>query len=87
VDRSLGVERVEHRLDEHDLGSAGDQSLDLFDIDVGQEVEIDLAKARVVDVGRERQRLVGRPERAGDEASTMIRAAALLMSRTRCSAP
>ena len=68
VDRGLGVQRVEHRLDQDEIDAALDQRLDLLDIDVGDGVEIDLAKAGIVDVGRERQGLVGRPERAGDAA-------------------
>jgi hypothetical protein len=72
-------------------------ALDLLDIDVGDRVEIDLAIAGIVDVRRERQRLVGRADRAGDPAlaavgsasatARMIRAASTLISRTRRSAP
>jgi hypothetical protein len=94
----LALSVVEHSLDEDDLGPALDQRFNLLDIDVGQKIEVDLAITRIVHVGRQRQGLVGRPERAGDEAlatvaslgvaaaCAMIRAAATLMSRTRCSA-
>ena len=90
----LGVERVEHRLDQDEVDAALDQRVDLLAIDRLQRVEIDLAKARIVDVGRQRQRLVGRPDRAGDPArpavaapaqssatARAIRAAARLISR------
>jgi hypothetical protein len=50
------------------FGRAGDVGA-LADID---EVEIDLAIAGIVDVGRQRQRLVGRPERAGDPALAAV---------------
>ena len=46
VDRGLGVQSVEHRLDQHDLGAALDQGLDLLDIDVAEEIEIDFADSR-----------------------------------------
>jgi hypothetical protein len=40
----------------------------LLAIDVLQPVEVDLAKPGIVHVGRQRKRLVGRADRAGDEA-------------------
>ena len=98
-DRGLAVERVEHRLDQHRVDPAFDQGVDLLAIDGFHRVEIDLAKARIVDLRRQRQRLVGRPDRARDPArrpsaalassttSRMIRAAARLMSPTSASAP
>ena len=72
VDRGLGVQRVEHGLDQDEIDAALDQRLDLLDIDVGDGVEIDLAKAGIVDVGRERQGLVGRPDRARDPALPLV---------------
>ena len=69
----LGVQRVEHGLDQDEIDAAFDQRLDLLDIDVGDRVEIDLAIAGIVDVGRQRQGLVGRPDRAGDPALPAVR--------------
>ena len=37
VDRGLGVQRVEHGLDQDEIDAAFDQPLDLLDIDVGDE--------------------------------------------------
>ena len=44
----------------------------LLAIDLLQPVEVDLAIAGIVDVGRQRQGLVGRPDRAGDEARLAV---------------
>ncbi len=75
VDRGLGVERVEDRLDQQDVGAALDQAARLLAIGDAQLVEGDGAEARIADVRRDRGGAVGRPERAGDEA----RAAVLLL--------
>ena len=72
MDRGLGIQSVKHGLDEDDLGAALDQPFDLLDIDVGEEIEVDLAIAGIVDVGRQRQGLVGRAECAGDEAAAAV---------------
>ncbi len=64
----LGVQRVEHRLDQDEVDAAVQQPVDLLAIDALHFVEGDGAIAGIVDVGRDRQRLVGRAERAGDEA-------------------
>ena len=71
-DARLGIERVEHRLYQDEIGAALGQRVDLFAIDRFQRVEIDRAIARVADIGRQRQRLVGRTHGAGDEAPSPV---------------
>ena len=67
-DRRLGVEGVEDRLDQQQVGAAVDQAARLLGIGRAQLVEGDVAEAGIVDVRRDRRGAVGRPERAGDEA-------------------
>ena len=67
-DGGLGVQGVEHRLDQDEVDAAVEQAVDLLAIDALHLVEGDGAIAGIVDVGRDRQGLVGRAERAGDEA-------------------
>ena len=67
-DRRLRVQRVEDRLDQHDVDAAGDQRLDLLLVRVGERVEGDGAIAGILDARRDRQRHVRRTDRAGDEA-------------------
>ena len=71
-DRRLGVERVEDRLDQQEVGAALDQAVDLLGIGGAQLVEGDGAEARIGHVGRDRGGAVGRPERAGDEARPAV---------------
>ena len=71
-DRRLGVQRVEDRLDQDDVGAAVDQAAQLLAIGDAQIVEGDGAVAGIVDVGRDRGGAVGRPERAGDEAALAV---------------
>ncbi len=68
----LGVQRVEDRLDDEDLGPAFDQRARRFDIGIMQLVERDGAEAGIVDVGRDRGGAAGRPERADDETPTAV---------------
>ena len=75
--RRLGVERVEDRLDQDEVGAAVDQAGDLLGIGLAQHVEGDGAEAGIVDVGRDRGGAVGRPERAGDEAALAVDALGL----------
>ena len=49
-DRRLGVERVEDRLDEEEVGAAVDQAVGLLEVGRDQLVEGDVAGAGVVDV-------------------------------------
>ena len=71
-DRRLGVQRVEDRLDQDDVGAAVDQPAQLLAIGDAQIVEADGAVAGIVDVRRDRRGAVGRPERAGDEAALAV---------------
>jgi hypothetical protein len=67
-DRGLGVQGVEHRLDQQQVRAAGDQPLDGNAVIRGETIERDVAKARIVHIGRQRGGAAGRPEHAGDEA-------------------
>ena len=71
-DRRLGVERVEDRLDEDDLGAAVDEAPHLLGIGLAHLVEGDRAVAGIVHVGRDRQRAVRRADGAGDEAAAAV---------------
>ena len=71
-DRGLGVQRVEDRLDEDDVGAAVDEAAHLIGIGEPQVVEGDGAVAGIVDVGRDGGGAVGRAERAGDEAAPAV---------------
>jgi hypothetical protein len=79
--------------------AALDQCIALLEIDVLEPIEVDLAVAGIVDVGGDGEGLVGRADRAGDEAGAAvlcsassaarraIEAEAWLMLATRLSAP
>ena len=71
--RGLGVERVEDGLDQQQVDAAVDQRGHRFGVGGHQLVEADVAKARIVDVGRDRGGAVGRTEHAGDEARLLRR--------------
>ena len=73
-DRRLGVQRVEDGLDQKDVDAPFDQRLGLLGIGRAQLLEGDVARARVVDVGRNRRGLRLRAERAGDEPRPVGRA-------------
>ena len=66
-DGGLAVERVEDRLDQQDVHAVHEPA-GLLVVGIADLVEGDVAKARVVDVGRDGERLVGGPDGAGDEA-------------------
>ena len=68
VDRGLGVERVEDRLDQEEVRAAVEQAAYLLGIGIAQLVERDGAEAGIGDIGRDRRRAVGRADRACDEA-------------------
>ena len=72
-DRGLGVERVEDRLDQQQVGAAVEQAARLLAVGLDQLVEGDVACARIVDVGRDRGGLGRGSERAGDEARLLRR--------------
>ncbi len=67
-DRGLGVERVEHGLDQEQVDAAFEQTLGLLAVRVAQFVEVGVARAGVVDVGADAGRPRRRAQRAGDEA-------------------
>ncbi len=73
-DRGLRVERVEDRFDQQQVDAAVEQRTRLLVVRDAQFVEADVARAGVVDVGRDRRGLRLRPERAGDEARAFGRA-------------
>ena len=66
-DRRLGVQRVEDRLDQQEIGAAVEQSARDLRVSVAHLVERGDAIRRVVDAWRERQGDARRPERAGDD--------------------
>ena len=67
-DRRLRVQRVEDRLDQQQVRTAFEQTPGRVVIVVDERFEGDVAKARIIDVGRDRQRARRRPEHAGAEA-------------------
>ena len=67
-DGRLGVECVENGLDEQDVGPAVHQAACRLGVGIGQFVEGDVSITGVVDVGRDRGRLVGRAQRPGHES-------------------
>ena len=71
-DRGLGVQGVEDRLDEEEVGAAVDEAADLLGVGGAEVVEADGAEAGVVDVGRHRGGAVGGAEGAGDEAAAAV---------------
>ncbi len=71
-DRRLGVQRIENRLDQQQIGAALDQSARLLAIGDTQLVEGDGAEAGIADVGRDRRGAVGRAERTGDETDAAV---------------
>ncbi|CAM2147897.1 hypothetical protein PT2222_10327 [Paraburkholderia tropica] len=66
--RGLGVERVEDRLDEEQIAAAVHQRLGLLVVRAAQFLERHVARARIVDVGRDARGLRRRSDRARDEA-------------------
>jgi hypothetical protein len=72
-ERSLRVQGVEDRLDEQEVDVALDQRPHLLHVGVAHLVEGDGAVAGIVDVGREGQGLLQRPDRPRDEAGLVGR--------------
>ena len=64
----LAVQGIENGFHQQHVGAAFHQALRLLQVGGHQLVEADVARGRVVDVGRDRRRLRRRPEGAGDEA-------------------
>src|SRR3546814_540197 len=71
-DARLGIQGVENRLDQDEVDAARDQRVALLAIDALQTIEIDLAITGIVDVWRQRQRLVGWADGAGDETGLAV---------------
>ena len=71
-DGRLGVERIEDRLDEDDLGPAVDEPPHLLGVSVAHLVEGHGAVARIVHVRRDRERAVRRADGAGHEAAAAV---------------
>src|ERR1700727_906987 len=72
-DRGLGVQGVEDRFDQENVGNAVYEPPDLLAIGDAELVEADRAETRIVDVGRKRSGSVRRPQRASDEAAPSVR--------------
>ena len=68
INRRLGVQGIEHGLDQQQVDAAEQQPARRFQVSGHQLIEADAAMARIVDVGRHRAHAVGGSERAGDEA-------------------
>ena len=68
VQRRLGIQGVEHRLDQQQVDAALDQGPRRLRVARHQGVETDVPEPRVVHVGRERSGSAGRSQRTGDEA-------------------
>ena len=66
--RGLGVQRIEHRLDEDGIGAAFDQAARLRGVGVDQRIEADIAETGIVHIGRDGGGAVGGADGAGDEA-------------------
>ena len=71
-DRGLRVERVEDRLDQEEVDAALRERAHLLGVRLDDGVEADLPVGGVVDLRRERERDVQRPDRARDEAAVLV---------------
>jgi len=72
-ERRLGIERIEHRFQEEQVDAALEQPVERFVVGRDELIEADRAKARIVDIGRDRCGLVGRPEHASHETRPLRR--------------
>ncbi|OJH16032.1 hypothetical protein BLX88_25810, partial [Bacillus obstructivus] len=68
----LAVQRVEQRLDQDEVRPALDQRIGLFAVHAFEIIKVDLAETRIVDVGAERQRLVGRSDGPCNKARAAV---------------
>ena len=75
MERRLGVECVEHRLDDQQVRPAVDQAFGGLPVGDPQRVEIDIARRRVLDIGGDRGGAVGRPDGARHPARPPVPAA------------
>jgi hypothetical protein len=71
-DRGLGVERVEDRLDQEQVDTAVAQGDHLLRVSLDHVLEAHGAVGRVLDLRRERERHVQRPDGARDEAVEFV---------------
>ena len=67
-DRRLRIQGIEDGLDQDDVNSAVDQCLGGLVVGGIEGIEIDVAKARIVDIGGQGCRSIGRAKHAGHEA-------------------
>ena len=81
-DGGLRIERVEDGFEQQQVTAAVDQAARLFAIGCAHLVEGRGAKRRVVDVRRDRQRPIGRPDRSRDQTRLLRRACAPLVGDT-----
>ncbi len=70
--RRLGVERIEDRLHQENVGAAGDEGADLLEVGSLDLIEGDDPETRVVRIGRIGQRHRQRTDRSGDEARLAV---------------
>jgi len=80
-DRGFAVQRVEDRLDQEEVDPSFQQAPRLFRVGVAHLREGHGAEARIVHVGGEAERAVGRPEGAGHEARAVRRPARPVLRR------
>ncbi len=65
--RRLGVQRIEHRFDQQQIGATFHQCLGRLVIVLSQGIETDAAETGVIHIWRNRQGTRGRPDDAGTE--------------------
>ena len=83
VKRRLGVQCVEDRLDQQNVGAAVDQAKRRLAVSGAQIIEAHGAKAGIGDVRRDRRRAIGRPDRPRDEALGTCLFSNLVAGRSR----
>ena len=70
--RRLGIERIKHRFDQNQIGTARHQSVDLLAIGCDQLIKGNRAKAGIIDIWGKRGRAVGRTNGTCDKAFAAI---------------
>ena len=66
-ERGLGVQRVEDRFEQQEIGAAFDEAARLLVVHFAQFVEGDAARGGAVHILRHRRGAIGRPHRSRDE--------------------
>ena len=74
MDRRLRVQGIERGFDQQQVGAAFDEGGDGDGVVFGQFVKGNISEPRIVDIGRNRGRLAGRADDAGDETRLLRRA-------------